>query len=170
MRAGGGNAGQGLGGAPGLGHLSSREGARALGNTIFRRGQGRGAKARWVFPTPPLGRPPPPGFLVPKSKVKLLGVSRSGLLSGLQGRRSALAPPSAALAPPPSRLQLRPDTPRANWRGGGGVTKAGGRNFPALGLRLPRNSFCLRRERGNGKGGEAAAGVRCAAPRPAQTP
>lgn len=50
----------------------------------------------------------------------------------------------------------------------------GGRNFPEQGLRLPRNaaaSFCLRRERGNGKGGEAAAGgVRCTAPRPAQTP
>lgn len=140
MRAGGGNAGQGLGGAPGLGHLSSREGARALGNTIFCRGQGRGAKARWVFPTPPLGRPPPPGFLVPKSKVKLLGVSSSGLLSGPQGRRSALAPPSAALAPPPSRLQLRPDTPRANWRGGGGVlrrredgiSQRWGSGFPAI--------------------------------------
>lgn len=87
-------------------------------------------------------------------------------------RRSWLNPLQATLAPPTSRLELRQGPRglkrRREERGGG--AGGGGRNFPAWGLWLPHNSFCLRRERGNGKGGEAVASTRCAATGPGQTP
>lgn len=139
-----------------------------MGNTIFLWYRERSVLALMAFPTPPLGRPLPAGLPVPRSKGKLMGVPGPQLLS--RARRWRGDPDfGARYAPLPEQRSLLPHLAFSSARAPRGQT-GGGRNFPVRGLPLPRNSFCLRRERGNGKGGEAAAGVRCAAPGPAQTP
>lgn len=66
-------------------------------------------------------------------------------------------------APPGSASISTPRPGAGGWEGG--ISQRGGSRVPGQ----PSGPFCLRRERGNGKGGEEA-GVRCAAPGPVQTP
>lgn len=67
-------------------------------------------------------------------------------------------------AAPPSSAFI--STPRPGARGWeDGISHRGGSRV----LGQPAGPFCLRRERGNGKGGEET-GVGCAAPGPVQTP
>lgn len=156
----------------------SRESTRTLVH------QGRGGLGKGLS-----GSPPEPGTPEQHRGPTLIG--EYGLLPGTRkgsgstrffghqvpGKTQRCPRPLGGVAMPvasaqsellPKRRSLLPRLALCSAREPRGQT-GGGRNFPALGLRLPRNSFCLRRERGNGKGGEAVASVRCAAPLPAQT-
>lgn len=136
-----------------------RAGASSLGNTSSSR-DSEGVRA------PDTAR---------ASGPQVLGVRGPGPEPRPRSPGPQLPAPALGPRPSPRRARLRPgpafrSAPAPRGQTGGGRR---GRNFPERGLLLPRNaavSFCLRSERGNGKGGEAAAGVRCAAPRAAQTP
>lgn len=88
-------------------------------------------------PTPPLGRPLPPGLPVPRSKGKLMGVPGPQLLSRARRWRGN---PTSELCPRPSRSRARsslisPSTPPERpegKRGEDGISQCGGSGFPAI--------------------------------------